>query len=100
MLSLGMAASAASSMALYGVPFLVPQLDLTLPQAGLVIGAPSLGMMLTLIAWGAAADRYGERIVMVLGLGGAAVALTFAGYAPGPVALGVALLLAGACGAS
>lgn len=50
-----------SCIYLYGVPMLVPMLrfDLgrSLGQAGAVVGAPSVGLLLTLIAWGAAADR-------------------------------------------
>src|ERR1700753_3628654 len=73
MLSLGVAAQTASCSFLYGVPFLVPAMrsaeHLSLAQAGIVVSAPTVGLLLPLIAWGAAADRYGERVVMAIGLG-------------------------------
>ncbi|MGH3625786.1 MAG: MFS transporter, partial [Sciscionella sp.] len=86
-------------------PFLVPAMraaeHLSLAEAGTVVAAPSAGLMLTLIAWGAAADRYGERIVMVLGLGGAGLLLLLTSAAGvSPVGLFVLLALAGAAGAS
>ena len=104
MLSLGMAAQAASSVFLFGLPFLVPQLrnqlGLSLGQAGLLVGCPSAGLMLSLIAWGAAADRYGERVVMAAGLAGAAGFLAGASEVRQPLALGTLLVLAGAASAS
>jgi sugar phosphate permease len=104
MLSLGMAAQAAGCVFMYGLPFLVPALraetGLSLGQVGLLVGAPSAGTMLALIAWGAAADRYGERLVMGLGLGTAGVLLIAAAQARQPVLLAVLLVLAGAAGAS
>lgn len=102
---LGLLAQAVSCVYLYGVPMLVPMLrsdlGLSLAQAGAVVGAPSVGLLLTLIAWGAAADRYGERLVIASGLVLAAAALVAAGLlARGVVALCLALVLAGAAGAS
>jgi sugar phosphate permease len=82
MLALGLVAQAASSAFLYGLPFLLPELrrtyGLSLAQAGLLVSAPSLGLVATLVAWGAFVDRFGERLAMSLGLGltGALVALT------------------------
>jgi sugar phosphate permease len=104
MLAMGMAAQTATCVCLFGVPFLVPRLQtetgLSLSRIGLLVGAPSIGMVLTLIGWGYAADRIGERIVMVLGLAGCAGFLVAAAFVAGPVALGICLLLAGAAGAS
>jgi sugar phosphate permease len=104
MLSLGMAAQAAASAFLFALPFLLPQLrtetGLPLSQLGLLIGCPSAGMLFALIAWGAAADRYGERVVMFLGLDAAAVFLIAAAFVRQPVALAVLLVLAGAMGSS
>jgi MFS family permease len=72
---------------------------LSLAQAGLLASAPTLGLLVTLIAWGAAADRWGERGVLVAGLlvCGAAMACAMAvrGYVP----LGSALIVAGMGGA-
>src|SRR4051794_38501943 len=104
MLSLGMAAQAAGSVFMFGLPFLLPQLHaetgLSLGRLGLLVGAPSAGMLLALIAWGAAADRFGERVVMVLGLTGAGLFLIVAAFWHRPVPLGVLLILAGASGSS
>jgi MFS family permease len=71
-LALGTAAQTSTSAFLYGLPFLVPYLrrteGLSLVQAGALVAAPSLGLVLTLVAWGALADRFGERVVMASGL--------------------------------
>ncbi|HET7571319.1 MAG TPA: MFS transporter [Gaiellaceae bacterium] len=86
------------------LPALAPALradyGLSLGAVGIVLGATSIGMLFTLLPWGFLADRLGERLVIVVGLGGAAAAL--AGTAEtrtvGPL---VALLVAtGALGAS
>jgi sugar phosphate permease len=72
-LGFGLAAQASTAAFLYGIPTLIPELrdeyHLTLAGAGWVVAAPTIGLLCTLIAWGAAADRYGERKVMVIGLG-------------------------------
>lgn len=103
-LGLGVAAQTATCSVIYGLPFLVPAMraaaHLSLAQAGVVVSAPTFGLLLTLIAWGAAADRYGERVVIVIGmlgcgaLAGAAVAM------PAITGFAVLLALAGAAGAS
>jgi sugar phosphate permease len=82
---------------------LVPALrasGLSLFSASLLVSAPMAGLLLTLIAWGAAADRYGERIVISSGVGLAAGLLFVAVAVHGVVALGLLLALAGACAAS
>jgi sugar phosphate permease len=104
-LALGLAAQTASCSFLYGIPFLVPQMraadGLSLVQAGTVVAAPSIGLLFTLIAWGAAADRYGERLVMAIGLGGSGLLLLAVGLGGPSVGLMFALfLLAGASTAS
>ncbi|WP_431878690.1 MFS transporter [Amycolatopsis sacchari] len=104
-LALGLAAQTASCAFLYGIPFLVPAMraadGLSLAQAGTVVAAPSVGLLFTLIAWGAAADRYGERLVMALGLGGSGLLLLAVGLGGPPLGLMIALfLLAGASTAS
>jgi sugar phosphate permease len=104
-LALGLAAQTASCSFLYGLPFLVPAMraadGLSLAEAGTVVAAPSIGLLLTLIAWGAAADRYGERLIMALGLGVSGLLLVYAALWHHPVGLlfGV-FLVAGACTAS
>lgn len=103
-LALGLAAQSASCAFLYGIPFLVPQLraerGLTLPEAGAVVAAPSIGLLLTLIAWGAATDSYGERLIMALGLGGSGALLAVATASPSLPVLFSLLLAAGASTAS
>ncbi|WET80441.1 MFS transporter [Amycolatopsis sp. QT-25] len=104
-LALGLAAQTASCSFLYGLPFLVPSMQraegLSLAEAGTVVAAPSLGLLFTLILWGAAADRYGERLVMALGLGGSGLLLVYAAVGDHSLAVlfGV-FLLAGASTAS
>ena len=104
-LALGVAAQTASCSFLYGIPFLVPEMragaGLSLAEAGTVVAAPSIGLLFTLIAWGAAADRYGERMVMALGLGVSSLLLFAVGLGSPSLGLMFTLfLLAGAATAS
>jgi sugar phosphate permease len=104
-LAIGLAAQMATFSFAYGVAFLVPAMrsaqHLSLAQAGLVVSAPTVGLLLTLIAWGAAADRYGERIVILLGLVGCGLLVAVAATAThGMTAFVLLLGLAGAFGAS
>jgi MFS family permease len=59
------------------------------------VSAPLLGLVLTLIAWGGLADRFGERVVLTAGLAVGAVALVGAATASSLVATGSWLVLAG-----
>jgi sugar phosphate permease len=103
-LGLGWSAQAAMCCYAFGLPMLIPALrhtyGISLARAGVVVGAPGLGVLLTLFAWGYAADRWGERLVMTAGLAGAAVFLGVACVVHGLIALCVLLALAGAFGAS
>lgn len=103
-LAVGTFAQAATCSFLYGIPMLVPALrsqqHLSLLGSSLLVSAPMAGLLLTLVAWGAVADRIGERIVIAAGVGTAAVLLGLTPLAAGPAALGSLLLLAGAAGAS
>ncbi|MFC4030157.1 MFS transporter [Streptomyces polygonati] len=90
---------------MYGIPYLGDELrtrqHLTLTQVGLLVACPTVGLVGALYGWGAAADRWGERVVIALGLGGAGGALGVAAWgASGMVALGGLLVVAGAAGAS
>jgi sugar phosphate permease len=103
-LGVGIAAQAASSVFQFGLPYLLPQLREavggSLAQAGLVTACPNIGLMLTLVLWGWAVDRWGERLAISVGLlcAGACIAAILAVH--GVVALAVLLLAAGAAGAS
>jgi sugar phosphate permease len=82
---------------------LVPALradGVSLFEASLLVSAPMVGLLLTLIAWGAAADRWGERVVIVTGVGIAAGLLGVAPLVSGTVALGALFVVAGAFAAS
>src|SRR5665647_403909 len=104
MLTLGTTAQAVASCLLFGLPFLLPFLrrteGLSLAQGGALVAAPSLGMVVTLIAWGAFADRYGERLAIALGLGLTGVLGLGAAAVSGLGARGVLFALMGAAGAS
>ncbi|WP_432510869.1 MFS transporter [Kineococcus sp. SYSU DK001] len=104
MLTLGIAAQAAGTLLVSTPVYLIPLLHvrdgLSLSRAGTLAAAPTLGMVLTLVAWGALADRFGERWVIVGGLGLTAAFALAAAPAHGLVALGVLLGLGGAASAS
>lgn len=72
-LVVGVLAQTAASSFVYGVPFLVPALrderGLSLAAVGVLVAAPTTGLLLTLVAWGFVVDRVGERIPMATGLG-------------------------------
>src|SRR6266852_2878950 len=101
-LAFGLSAQAATCLFLYGLPMLVPQLRsdlaLSLGQAGAVVGAPAIGLLLTLIAWGAVADRHGERLVIAAGLLLASGFLAWAASVHSVVLLCIALVLSGVAG--
>ncbi len=103
-LAVGIAAQATTSSFLYGLPFLIPELrrgvGVSLTEAGVLVSTPLLGLLLALIAWGAAADRHGERVVMAAGLAGTGGLLLASIALPGLVAFGAGLFLAGGCAAS
>jgi len=104
MLALGTTAQAVASCLLFGLPFLLPYLrrteGLTLAQGGALVAAPSLGMVVTLIAWGAFADRYGERLAIALGLGLTGVLGLISAGVSSLGGRGVLFALVGAAGAS
>ena len=71
MLVIALVATLCANVFINGVAFLIPTLQtargLDLATAGLLSSLPSLGMVVTLIAWGYAVDRFGERLVLTLG---------------------------------
>lgn len=104
MLVLGVVAQASSTVFVSTPAFLIPLLHtergLSLAQAGLLASAPTLGMVMTLIAWGALSDRIGERWVIASGLAVTALAAVGAMFASGYVGLGFFLLVGGMASAS
>jgi len=99
-LAVGVLTQASAASFVYGIALLVPALrrdeHLSLVGASLVVSAPAVGLLLTLIAFGAAADRYGERVVIVLGVGLSALFLGLAVVVPDAIGLAIMLGLAGA----
>nr|WP_148302360.1 MFS transporter [Tomitella biformata] len=99
-----MAAATVSTFFVNAVAFLIPALHtergLTLAETGLLAAMPTVGMMLTLVAWGVLIDRIGERKVLVAGLSLTAVAAGLAATVSSIPAVGVLLLLGGMAAAS
>lgn len=98
MLALGVFAQGSSAVIVHGTPFLLPELTdrgMSLATAGLLVAMPTVGLVCTLIAWGYAVDRVGERTVLVAGpvvmCAAGAAAATITNY----VALGALLFVAG-----
>ena len=87
-----------------GLPVIAPTLQsdfgLSIGQVGLLLAAPWIGATVTLLPWGLAADRFGERFALALGLGASAVLLVGCAYAPTYHDLLGLLALAGAAGSS
>jgi len=70
-LFVGLAALTAGCTFQYGLAYLIPALrneGFTLETAGILVACPTAGLLLALIAWGAAADRWGVRLVLSVGL--------------------------------
>ncbi|WP_224387624.1 MFS transporter [Pseudonocardia sp. ICBG1293] len=104
-LAVGVFAQTAACSFVYGLPFVVPLLrdteGLSLAQVGAYVGAPTVGLLCTLVLWGAAADRSGERGVMTAGLALCAAAVAGAALLPvGPGPLLLVLLGLGGAGAA
>ena len=77
-LIVGLIAMTAGCTFQYGLAYLIPALrheGYSLELASVLVACPTAGLLLTLIGWGAAADRWGERVVLASGLGGAGVVL-------------------------
>jgi MFS family permease len=104
MLAVGVAAQASTTVFVSAPAFLIPLLHtergLSLAEAGTIAAAPTFGLVFTLIAWGALADRFGEKWVIVAGLALTAAAGLGAALVGGYIALGIFLLLGGAASGS
>jgi hypothetical protein len=88
----------------YGLPYMSDELrhdsSLSLSQVGLVVACPTAGLVLARVAWGALADRIGERIVITAGLTATAALLALGTQVNGLVPLGLLFALSGAASAS
>jgi len=99
----GLVAMTAGCTFQYGLAYLIPALrqqGFSLELASTLVACPTAGLLLTLIAWGAAADRWGERVVLAAGLGLAGAVLMIAASMHGAVGLGLCLAVGGAAGGS
>src|ERR1700675_3084262 len=99
----GLGGMAAGCTFQYGLAYLIPAFraeGLSLEQAGILVACPTAGLLLALIAWGAAADRWGERLVLSAGLGLAGLVLLAGRALARTLGLGLCLGLAGAAGGS
>lgn len=104
MLAAGTFSTASISALVIGLPVLVPTLRdeyaLSLGEIGVLLASEWVGTTLALLPWGLAADRFGERIVMSVGLTASAAFIVGAAFAESFGALLVLLALAGAAGAA
>ena len=80
------------------VPQLREEYALSLGQIGVLLAAPWIGTTLTLLPWGLATDRFGERVVLAVALGGAALCLLASAFASTFEVLLALLGLVGALG--
>jgi sugar phosphate permease len=103
-LAAGTLAQTTYSAIWFGVAVMAPALrdrfHLSLGQTGLLISGSLLGSGLSLIPWGLAADRLGERAVLASGLGACGAALVAAAAPTRFWPLMALLVLAGLAGAS
>lgn len=102
-LGVGLLGLTAGCAAQYGLAFLIPALRAeghSLETATLVVTAPIAGILCTLIAWGAAADRWGERRILAMGLAIAGAALLGAASVEEPIKRWILLFIVGASSAS
>src|SRR5262249_30370949 len=103
-LAAGTFAQATYSAIWFGVAVMAPELrnelDLSLGQTGLLISGSLIGSVVSLIPWGYATDRFGERWVLAAGIGSCGLVLIAASQARAFWPLLALLSLAGAAGAS
>jgi sugar phosphate permease len=103
-LAAGTFAQATYSAIWFGVAVMAPSLRdefrLSLGQVGVLLSASLLGSVVSLIPWGLAADRVGERWVLLAGVGGCGAALLAGSQVSTFEALLLVLVAAGFLGAS
>ena len=79
-------------------PAIRDELGLSLGQVGIVLGAGWVGTILTLLPWGFAVDRVGERWTLGAGMALSAAALAGAAYVSSLLPLVLLLGVSGAAG--
>jgi sugar phosphate permease len=103
-LCVGLFAMTAGAAAAQGLASITPALreyyGIELGTIGVLLGAVSLGIVPAVLPWGLAADRWGERPVMALGMLSASAVLVLLAYQKHLVAVIVLLVLGGATSAS
>ncbi len=103
-LGAGTAAQTAAAVFGLGLPVMAPALQdeygLSIGEVGLLLAAPWIGSTVTLLPWGLAADRFGERTALGVGLGSSAILLAVAAHATSFAALLAVLTLVGATSSS
>jgi MFS family permease len=111
-LGVGFAANASFSAAFSGIPttavFIRSGYHVGNHELGMLLGMLGLGIAVSELPWGLLTDRWGDRRVLLLGLGLTAAALAAmaafvaprAAHAPGVAGLAVGLLLVGMLGGS
>jgi len=104
MMTISLLATASSFLFINGIAFLIPSLEarrgIQLTEASVLASMPSWGMVATLVLWGYALDRVGERIVMTAGSALTAAAAYAAASAHSLLTVGVYLFLGGMAAAS
>src|SRR5207248_2220048 len=102
-LAAGTVAQSSFSAVLLGLPVLAPtlraELDLSVSEVGIVLGSVWVGPVPTLLPWGLAADRVGERAVLAVGLALMGALVSAAAFVSNAVGLVVGLGIASAAGA-
>lgn len=103
-LCVGLFAMTAGAAAAQGLASITPALreyyGIELGTIGVLLGAVSLGIVPAVLPWGLAADRWGERPVMALGMLSASAVLVLLAYQKDLVAVIALLVLGGATSAS
>ena len=104
MLAAGTGAQAGFSTITFAIAVMAPDLrdlyDLSLTEIGVVLAAEWIGLTVAMLPWGFAADRYGERATLAVGLVACSGFLAAAAFAPDYRTLVVLLTLAGVAGGS
>ena len=103
-LAAGTAAQASFSTIGFGLPAIAPALRdefaLDLQGVGVLLAAEWVGLSFALLPWGLAVDRIGERLALLVGLGGCGALVASAALVDSFAAVVAVLAAGGAAGAS